>query len=129
MMLRYRRLIDGDQVFSFLRKKSQTRRMTAYRIKLFTEHDTRRRLKLHFNSLPVFCALALVFAAGCTPSAQVPGQRQVQTQTRLRRILRRHLPALKKIPLTRSDSNNFGSAVRMTRSRRIFRSARETFCA
>src|SRR5216683_1846058 len=81
MMLRYRRLIDGDQVFSFLRKKSQTRRMTAYRIKLFTEHDTRRRLKLHFNSLPVFCALALVFAAGCTPSAQIPGQRQVQTQT------------------------------------------------
>src|SRR5713101_3444224 len=50
-------------------------------IKLFTEHDTRRRLQLHFNSLPVCCALALVFAAGCTPSAQVPGQRQVQTQT------------------------------------------------
>src|SRR5260370_22399506 len=81
MMLRYRRLIDGDQVFSFLRKKSQTRRMTAYRIKLFTEHDTRRRLQLHFNNLPVCGALALVFAAGCAPSARIPGQRQVQTQT------------------------------------------------
>src|SRR5260370_22399930 len=55
--------------------------MTAYRIKVFTGQHTRRRLKLHFNSVPVFCALALVFAAGCTPSAQVPGQRQVETQT------------------------------------------------
>src|SRR5712692_704791 len=81
MMLRYRRLIDDDQAFSFLRKKSQTRRMTAYRIKLFTEHDTRRRLQLHFNSLPVCGALALVFAAGCAPSARIPGQRQVQAQT------------------------------------------------
>src|SRR5260370_11924009 len=55
--------------------------MTAYRIKVFTGQHTRRRLKLNFTSLPVSCALALVFAAGCTPSAQVPGQRQVQTQT------------------------------------------------
>jgi len=50
-------------------------------IKVFTGQHTRRRLQLHFNSLPVCCALALAFAAGCTPSAQVPGQRQVQTQT------------------------------------------------
>jgi polysaccharide biosynthesis/export protein len=55
--------------------------MTANRIKVFTGHDTSRLLKLHFNSLPVCGALALVFAAGCTPSAQIPGQRQVQPQT------------------------------------------------